>query len=138
MDAWEYCRYRADDSLDAAGLLHQRGHSCSAASRAYYAAYQAVTAVLLYAKQRPPAGRDAWSHEVTPELLRTTRMSFLDQNKRYNLSARLSVLYKLRITADYEMRAVIGEAASATALKDAHFIVKSVGDILPPTRSLEN
>ncbi len=138
MEAWEHCWRRAVDSLDAAGLLQQREHFCSAASRAYYAAFQAATAVLLYAKQIPPAGYEAWRHKETPELLRATQMSSLDQNKRYNLSARLSVLYKLRITADYEMRADIGEAASATALKDAHFIVKSVGNVLPPTRSLEN
>jgi len=138
MEAWEHCWQRAVDSLDAAGLLQQRKHFCSAASRAYYAAFQAATAVLLYAKQRPPIGREAWGHKETPEILRATQMLFLDQNTRYNLSARLSILYKLRITADYEMRTIIGEAASATALKDAHFIVKSVGGVLPPARSQEN
>jgi hypothetical protein len=56
--------------------LEKSGHFRSSASRGYYAGYQAATSLLLYAKQVPPEGREAWSHEATPELIRKLPLLF--------------------------------------------------------------
>ena len=79
MEAWENWWRMAQGSLTAAQVLEQQGEYRSGASRAYYAAYQAVTALLLYAKQTPPEGREAWSHEVTPDLVKNLPKAILTQ-----------------------------------------------------------
>lgn len=133
MEAWEKWWRRAADSLEAAELLGKHGHGHSAVSRGYYAAYQAATAVLLYQGLVAPSleDREAWSHQATPILLRTTQTPFWNQTRRNDLSARLSVLYIVRVRADYKMSVEISEAALTNALKDAAFIVRSVGAVLP-------
>ena len=132
MDDWEKWWNRAADSLEAAILLQKSGHGHSAVSRGYYAAYQAAPAVLLYQKLTPPSleDREAWTHQATPTLLKTTQGSFWTQNKRNDLSARLSVLYLLRVRADYKMKTDIDEAVFAKAVKEAAIVVRSIGSIL--------
>lgn len=132
MDAWEQWWNRAADSLEAAILLQRNGHGYSAVSRGYYAAYQAAAAILLYQKLTPPnlEDREAWTHQATPTLLKTTQASFWTQNKRNDLSARLSVLYLLRVRADYKMKTDMDEAVFARALKEAAIVVRSIGSIL--------
>ena len=137
MEAWEKWWYRAVDSLEAAKILQRHGHLYPSASRAYYAAYQAATAALLYQKLVLPGleDREAWSHQATPTLLKMTqtssRSSSWSRNTRNILAKRLSALYKLRLRADYKMSAEISEAALAQALKDATFVVRSIGIALP-------
>ena len=137
MEAWEKWWRRAVDSLEAANLLQGHGHRHSAVSRGYYAAYQAATAaataVLLYQRLVAPTleDREAWSHQATPILLRTTQTPFWSQNTWNSLSTRLMVLYTLRLRADYKMSAEMSEPTPANALKDAAFIVRSIGGILP-------
>ena len=132
MEAWEKWWYRAVDSLDAANLLQAQGHSYSAMSRGYYAAYQAATAILLYQKIVPPSleDREAWSHQATPTLLKTTQTSFWNQNTRNDLSASLSSLYLLRIKADYKVKNDIDGATFVRALKDAALVVRRIGAVL--------
>ena len=137
MEAWEKWWYRAVDSLEAAKILQRHGHLYPSASRAYYAAYQAATAALLYQKLVLPGleDREAWSHQATPTLLKMTqtssRSSSWSRNTRNILAKRLSALHKLRLRADYKMSAEISEAALAQALKDATFVVRSIGIALP-------
>jgi len=117
--------------------LQKHEHSHPSASRAYYAAYQAATAALLYQKLVLPGLEEweAWSHQAAPILLKTTpvssRSSSWSRNKRNILAKRLPALYKLRLRADYKMNAEITEAALAQALKDAAFIVRSISIVLP-------
>lgn len=65
MDAWEIWLRMAQGSLAAARLLAAQGEARSSASRAYYAAYQAVTAILLYHNMTPPVKRAAMMQRPT-------------------------------------------------------------------------
>lgn len=130
MEAWERWWHMAQDSLAAAKLLKDQGHLRSGASRSYYAAYQAASAVLLYLGTTPPEDREAWSHEATPDLLRKQLKAHVTQNQCNDLSRRLGTLYKLRVEADYIGDKEVDAAALQAALKDASFLVKVVGDIL--------
>lgn len=69
MTPWQSWREMAQESEKAARLAEADGCLRSAASRYYYAAYQAATALLLYRGLTPPAEREAWSHENTPQLM---------------------------------------------------------------------
>lgn len=59
MDAWQLWQEMARVSKEAAQLAETGGCLRPAASRYYYAAYQAVTALLLYQGLKPPEGREA-------------------------------------------------------------------------------
>lgn len=70
MEAWQAWLEMARESQEAAQQAEANGHFRSAASRYYYAAYQAVTALLLYRRVPTPEDRQAWSHDQTPDLIR--------------------------------------------------------------------
>ncbi len=131
MDAWIRWLQMAQGSLAAAQALAVQGEARSAASRAYYAAYQAVTALLLYHGMTPPEDREAWSHEATPDLLWHLAPTTLKQDRRKDMAHRLADLYDLRLIADYVSIAEVEMPSLKTALKDASFIVGIVGDNSP-------
>ena len=128
--SWQKWLYSASDSLDAAFLLKQHGHVRSSASRGYYAAYQAATAVLLYSGQKPPDGREGWGHEATPDLLRKLHGVPWKQDKKNDLSIRLADLYKLRIVADYKFGMDMNEVDLRSGLKSANYAVRIIGAVL--------
>ena len=130
MEAWEKWLGMAQGSLEAAQVLAKQGEARSSASRAYYAAYQSVTAVLLYYGLTPPDGREAWSHEATPELIWKLVGTIISQNARKDIAQRLEASYRLRLIADYISVAEVGEAVLKTALKDASFIARLAEDVL--------
>ena len=102
MDAWKLWLAMAREASQTAQLAEAAGHLRSAASRYYYAAYQAVTALLLYQGLMPPVGAEAWSHTSTPALLNEGTASLIASRYRRNdLAARLGELYRLRLDADY-------------------------------------
>lgn len=131
MEAWEQWWNMAQGSLAAAQLLAKQGEARSSASRAYYAAYQAVTAVLLYHKLTPPAGREAWSHDATPELIRELQGTIIRQDARKDVALRLEAAYRERLIADYMGAAEVRAATLKILLKDASFIAKLASDVLP-------
>ena len=130
MDAWERWWLMAQGSLIAAQTLADIQESRSSASRAYYAAYQAVTAILHYSRLTPPDGREAWSHADTPELLRNLQNTVIKQGPRRDISLRLEQSYRLRLDADYIAAAEIVPSRLKVTLKDASFIVKIANDVL--------
>ncbi len=130
MEAWEQWWRMAQGSLVAAQILVKQGEARSSASRAYYAAYQSVTAVLLYYGLTPPDGREAWSHEATPELIWKLAGTIMSQNARRDIAQRLEAAYRLRLVADYISVAEVGEAVLKTALKNASFIARLAEDVL--------
>ena len=103
----------------------------SSVSRAYYAAYQAVTAILLYHKMTPPDRREAWNHDATPELIWKLSGTVITQNARKDVAVRLRTSYDLRIIADYNGHKDIREIDLKTALKNASFMVRLAKDVLP-------
>ena len=130
MDAWKQWLLMARGSLIAAQSLAIQGEVRSSVSRAYYAAYQAATALLLYARQLPPEGREAWSHEVTPNLLESLPLKTLRSQTQRDLTERLQALYELRLSADYRGDAQLSGSVTA-AVRSAAFALKIVNDILP-------
>lgn len=130
MEAWEKWWRMGQGSLAAAQILAKQGEARSSASRAYYASYQSVTAVLLYYGMTPPDGREAWSHEATPELVWKLSGTIISQNARRDIAQRLEASYRLRLNADYISVAEVGEAVLKIALKDASFIARLVEDVL--------
>ncbi len=132
MDAWQLWQQMARESEEAARLAEAGGCLRPAASRYYYAAYQAVTALLLYRGLTPPEGREAWSHVDTPQLLQDQlRPLIRSRSGRNDLAQRLTDLYRLRVAADYEGAEIIGTSRVQRAGKDSRYIVRIMSDILP-------
>ena len=120
----------ARGSLGAAQFLASQGEARSCASRAYYASYQSVTAVLLYYGRTPPEGREAWSHDATPDLIRRMTGTIVSQDARRDIAIRLETSYRLRVIADYVSAAEVSETVLRVSLKDASFIARLVEDVL--------
>lgn len=131
MDAWKRWWNMAQGSLSSAQILLKQGEARSSASRAYYAAYQTATALLLYHGMTPPNGRETWSHDVTPELVRELPSVMMSESARKDIKQRLEACYELRIVADYISQANVEEAKLRLSLKDASFIVRVASDIFP-------
>lgn len=132
MDAWQSWREMARESEEAARLSEAGGCPRPAASRYYYAAYQAVTALLLYRGLTPPTGCEAWSHEETPALLQDQLQALIrSRDRRNDLAARLSELYRLRLIADYRGTRSVVATQVAKAGRDARFIVRVADEKLP-------
>ncbi len=131
MEAWERWWNMAQGSLKAAQELEVFGEHRSSVSRAYYAAYQAATALLLYAKQIPPAGREAWSHEATPEALNNLPPKIVPLTIQEDLENRLSQLYEMRLAADYRSKENITPLGLRAAVRSAAFFVKTISTIVP-------
>jgi len=97
MDAWELWIAMAREASETAQMAEAAGHLRSAASRYYYAAYQAATALLLYQGLIPPIGVEAWSHTLTSVLLNEGTANLIaTRSRRSDLAARLGELYRLR------------------------------------------
>ena len=130
MEAWERWWNMAQESLVAAQSLERLGLVRPCASRAYYAAYQAATALLLYARQVPPQDREAWSHEATPGLLRNLPNKMLNPPMQQGLEARLKRLYDLRLVADYQGQVNITFIELRAAVRDAAFVSRTISNIV--------
>ena len=131
MEPWQLWQDMARESEQAARLAEDGGCPRSAASRYYYAAYQAATALLLYQGFPPPAGREGWSHAETPELVRDQIRTIRSRNKRYDLASRLTDLYRLRLRADYQAGQPVRASQLPEAGRDARYILKVMDDVLP-------
>ena len=98
---WEAWLEMAEESLEAAGKLIDSAPR-SSVSRYYYAAFQAVSAALIYQGLASPDNREAWTHEKTPALfIEHTKSLIADQSKRRDIAKKLFFLYKVRVSADY-------------------------------------
>jgi len=132
MDAWRLWQEMARESEEAARLSEAGGCRRPAASRYYYAAYQAVTALLLYRELTPPTEREAWNHEDTPALLQDQLRTLIrSRDKRNDLAQRLVDLYRVRIIADYQGSRVVSPSRLAKAARDTRYILRVMEDILP-------
>ena len=117
--------------MAAAQILATQGEFRSSASRAYYAAYQSATALLLYAGQLVPEGREGWSHEATPDLLKSLPQKILSSEVQQGLTGRIKALYELRLSADYRTKTELTLSEIQAAIRGAVFVIKIVNSILP-------
>ena len=132
MEAWKLWMATARESSKAAQIAEAGGCSRSAASRYYYAAYQAVTAMLHYRRVAIPEDRQAWSHDQTPSLINEQLEPFLkSRDKRKDLAKRLERLYKTRIIADYMADKSIRADSLRGVRRDSNYILKVAERILP-------
>ena len=129
---WQLWQDMARESEQSARLAEDGGCPRSAASRYYYAAYQAATALLLYRGLTPPTGREAWGHEETPLLVQSQLQALIrSRDSRNDLSGRLSRLYKLRLIADYRGTLGVPTNRIAEAGRNTRFILRVMGETLP-------
>lgn len=102
MEPWRQWQIMAQESEKAARAAEAEGCLRSAASRYYYAAYQAATALLVYRGLTPPQDRQAWPHDLTPDLVVEQLEPLLrSRDRRNDMARRLRELYKRRVVADY-------------------------------------
>lgn len=96
------------------------------------AAYQAATSLLVYRGLTPPAGLEGWSHVLTPTLLNDETGTLIpSRDRRNDLATRLRDLYDLRIDADYIASREVRPGQVIVSRRDAGFILRPVGDVLP-------
>ncbi|MDQ2687344.1 MAG: HEPN domain-containing protein [Armatimonadota bacterium] len=132
METWQQWQEMARESERAAHLAESAGCYRSAASRYYYAAYQAATALLVYRGLTPPATREAWSHPDTPILIKTELRTLIpSRDRRNDLAARLKTLYALRVSADYAASRTVRADQAAAVRRDTGFILGIAEDVLP-------
>ena len=132
MEAWHLWRDMARESEQAGRLAEDGGCPRSAASRYYYAAYQAATALLLYRGMTPPTGREAWNHVDTPMLLQDQlRAPTRSSDLRNDLARRLRELYQLRLEADYSGLSRQDSGRVSTAGKDSRYLLRRIDQFLP-------
>lgn len=120
----------SDESLGAA-LQIMSDKPRSAANRFYFASYQAISALLLYSDEKPPVGREAWSHADTPDMIVNNLKGLIPgRGDREDMKNRLGLLYKSRVSADYvtgdDLRTGINQVR-----KDATYVITVARDILP-------
>lgn len=101
-----------------------------AASRAYYAAYQAATSMLHQngGLTRPVinnVSREGWRHDQTPDLIVDHSNRLPLKRRKNELAGKLKSLYRLRLSADYISNDTVGSSAVQSALSDAGQIVKA-------------
>jgi uncharacterized protein (UPF0332 family) len=112
------------DSLRAAQLLLEEGHLRSSVSRAYYAAYCAVSDQL---SQRGVSFAHGWnnpSHDQLPALVRNNLA--LAVNRRRQLSRAIRRLRTAREDADYRPGIAVDRTLALACVHDAIFVVETL------------
>ena len=121
MPTWEDM---SRDCRNAARKLLDEDHLRSSISRSYYAAYCAVTSMLMARHMRFPYSWHNPAHNQLPDLiLHNTTLPF---RVRYEINKALRRLRKLREDADYRPGASLERVDAIHALRDATFILRIV------------
>ncbi len=114
------------DCLRAAGELMQSGRYRSSVSRAYYAAYSAVTAALSHAGVAFKDDHDGPSHPNARALI-GNHFPKLSRKKRKLLMAAMHRLYESRLDADYRPVCFVGLETARDALANASVVAGTFG-----------
>lgn len=122
-EAW---RFVSDEQHSAAEVLRARGLHRPSFSRAYYAAYSAVTAALHAAGHTTFGARSNPDHADVPRLI-TGTLRGLDHRRRRELATLVRRLRSAREDADYRPRAAVDSALSRQCLKYAASLRRAVG-----------
>lgn len=135
MLSWEEWQEKSVRSLEASQILLGNQKPIEAASRAYYAAYQMITAVLIKLKLSPRSEFGNWSHYETQEMYRThvcQKADFGYKEKTALLKLRLSFQYllKIRYKADYGLDKDIDMPVSQAIWRDANRLIKLLENLI--------
>ena len=119
MDTWSAM---SRDALDSALLLRDAEKFRSSVSRAYYAAYCAVTGELSRRRVTFPHGWNNPAHDQLPEFVLNNLA--LPQYAKYEINKALRRLRQTREDADYRPRVGIAEDDAIKSFRDAAFILR--------------
>lgn len=120
MATWEQM---ANDNLLAAKALQKMGHHRSAVTRAYFAAYSAVTSELALVKGVKFTFEINPSHgELASLTLNHLPLKVFATHMRRNIKRSQGLLWKARVEADYVPHATIGPSETLIAMKEASFV----------------
>jgi uncharacterized protein (UPF0332 family) len=125
MLTWEQWREKSKSSLEAAQILLERDKPIEAASRAYYAAYQMVTAVLVRLNLSPRDAFGNWAHRETLKMYQIhicqkSALSFKEKRALKNLLPKFLALLEARYLSDY------GDSKVDLSLATSHWRVANL------------
>jgi len=128
MLTWEQWQEKSKSSLEAARVLLENGKPIEAASRAYYAAYQMVTSVLIKLKLSPRVEYGNWPHEETQNMLRIhicqkVDLGHKEKNALLGLRNDFWLLLTKRRHADYGIDSSIDLLLAWTLWRDSNRLV---------------
>jgi uncharacterized protein (UPF0332 family) len=131
----ELWREKSKSSLEAAQILLERDKPIEAASRAYYAAYQMVTAVLIRLNLSPREAFGNWSHHETLEMYQThvckkANLGYKEQQVLRSLLPKFYTLLETRYLADYGDSATIVLPIAKSSWRDANRLVSLLNSLL--------
>jgi uncharacterized protein (UPF0332 family) len=126
---WEQWQEKSKSSLAASRILLENNKPVEAASRAYYAAYQMVTGVLIKCRLSPRGEFGNWSHDDTFEMYRTHICQKADlQYKEKVALTKLRLSYRTllatRYKADYGLDKDVDAPSAQTLWRYANQFVK--------------
>jgi uncharacterized protein (UPF0332 family) len=135
MLAWEQWREKSQSSLEAARILLQNNKPVEAAGRAYYAAYQMVTAVLLRLKLNPRGDYGNWSHQETVKMYHThicrkIDLGFKEKHALKRLLLKFQTLLETRYLADYGDTSTIVVSVAESHWRDASRITSLLSTLI--------
>ena len=113
---------RADDSMQVTKDLLEKGHYDIAASRAYYAAFYASSALLL-GKNIDPSKHSGVISAIHREFVKTGKLA-VEKGKNLNW------LFELRGVGDYGVIIHVTEGEAIRAVKVAEDFIKAVKRLL--------
>ncbi len=135
MLTWEEWQTKSASSLAAARILLEHDKPVEAASRAYYAAYQMVTAALIKFKLSPRSEYGNWAHHETQDMYLThiCQKTVLEYKEKTVLTKLRSAFWNLllrRYQADYGPDKGIDMLLARSLWRDASKLVKLLEDLI--------
>jgi uncharacterized protein (UPF0332 family) len=132
---WEEWQSKAGSSLSAAQILLKHGKPVEAASRAYYAAYQMVTAVLIKHRLSPRSEYGNWAHHETQDMYLThiCQKADLEYKEKTALTTLRPAFWNLllrRYQADYGPDKGIELLSARSLWRDASKLVKLLENLV--------
>lgn len=115
-------------SWKAAVALQKLRNHRSCVSRFYYAAFSAVTAEVRKVAHHFPNGFEHPPHPQMGKAIKRHLVQF-DRPERNELRDAMSRLYNARLDADYRHQADPGDADARNAMRDARYVMESLGQL---------
>ena len=135
MLAWQEWREKSKSSLEAAQVLLENDKPVEAASRAYYAAYQMVTGVLIRLNLDPRSEYGNWSHQDTQEMYRVhlcqkADLGFKEKRALKSAVPKFYALLETRYLADYGDASKIILPIAKSYWRDANRLVSLLNSLI--------
>ncbi len=111
------------ENLHAAQVLHAGGYARSAASRAYFAAYAAVTSNLTR-RVTFGAGRENPPHAILPQIVQSNAASHLGVAQRRTAARLVRKLQASRVASDYDPTTTVDRTTSLQSLREAAHLLQ--------------